>query len=83
MSKKIKATSKGKSMLMLHCVIFAIGTAASWMLYDPHNGHWAYPWPAWNTAAWALALLGHYCVVYTSYEDKGYDVYRHQQGKEA
>lgn len=68
-------------MLALHAVVFGVATAASWMLYDKHDGHWAYPWPAWTTAAWALALLGHFCVVFTSYEDPGYDVYRKQQGK--
>ena len=81
MAKKVKPSGKDKSMLMLHCVLFAIGTALSWMMYDKHDGHWAYPWPAWTTAAWALTLLGHYCIVFVSYEDKGYDVYRHQQGK--
>ena len=69
-------------MLALHCVIFAIVTAITWMMYDKHDGHWAYPWSAWTTAAWALALLGHFCVVFTSYEDHGYDVYRQQQGKQ-
>ncbi len=82
MPKKVKPTGKQKSMLALHAVIFAVATAASIMLYDPHDGHWAYPWPAWTVAAWALALLGHYCVVFTSYEDKGYDIYRAEQGKQ-
>lgn len=80
MPRKVKSNGKQKSMLALHAVIFGVITALTWMLYDKHDGHWAYPWPAWTTAAWALALLGHYCVVYTSYEDKGYDTYRHQQG---
>ncbi len=80
MHKKIKSTGKQKSMLLLHTVIFAIITALSWMMYDKHDGHWAYPWPAWTTAAWALALLGHFCIVFTSYEDKGFDEYQKQQG---
>ena len=80
MPKKMKPTGKQKSMIILHCVIFAIVVSITWMMYDPHNGHWAYPWPAWTTAAWALALLGHFCIVFTSYDDKGYDVYRRQQG---
>ncbi len=80
MPKKTIPTGKEKSMLALHAVIFAIITALSWMMYDKHTGHWAYPWPAWTTAAWALALLGHFCIVYRSYEDKGYDTYRKQQG---
>ncbi len=80
MAQKIIPTGKDKSMLALHCVVFAIGTALSWMMYDKHDGHWAYPWPAWTTAAWALALLGHFCIVFTSYEDKGYTTYRKEQG---
>ncbi len=80
MPTKIKPTGKDKSMLILHTVIFAIATALSWMMYDKHDGHWAYPWPAWTTAAWALTLLGHFCLVFTSYEDKGYDTYRKEQG---
>ena len=81
MSKKIPATGKQKSMLMIHAVIFAIITAISWMTYDKgSNGHWAYPWPAWTTAAWALGLLGHYCIVFKSYEDRGFQEYREQQG---
>ena len=65
----------------MHTVVFAIVTVICWMMYDKHTGHWAYPWPAWTTAAWALLLLGHFCVVFTSTEDKGYDIYRNQQGK--
>ena len=80
MPTKVKPTGKQKSLLLLHIVIFAIGTALSWMLYDKGATHWAYPWPAWTTAAWALFVLGHWCIVYTSTEDKGYAEYRHQQG---
>ena len=81
MPRKVQATGKQKSMLMLQFVVFAIATAISWMTYDKGaNGHWAYPWPAWTTAAWALCMLGHFCVVYRSYDDPGYLEYRKQQG---
>lgn len=80
MPKKIKPTGKDKSMLLLHCVIYAVVVSITWLTYDKHTGHWAYPWPAWTTAAWSLALLGHFCIVFMSYEDKGYTTYRHQQG---
>ena len=82
MPKTIKPTGKQKSMLMVHTLVFAVVTAITWMTYDKHNGQWAYPWPAWTTAAWALCLLGHWCIVYTSVEDKGWNEYRQQQGKE-
>jgi 2TM domain len=83
MHKKVKPTGKQISMLLVHLAVFALATAASWMLYDKPSPdhHWAYPWPAWTTAAWALAILGHFCIVFTSYNDKGYDTYRQQQGK--
>ena len=81
MPTQVKPTGKQKSMLLLHFVIFGVVTAISWMFYDKGaNGHWAYPWPAWTTAAWGLFVLGHWCIVYTSTVDHGYEEYRHQQG---
>ncbi len=80
MSKKIKPTGKQKANVMLHFVVFAIATALSWMLYSKGVKGWAYPWPAWTTAAWGLCLLGHWCVVFASNEDIGYKTYREQQG---
>ena len=80
MSKKVSATGKQKSMLMMHTELFAIVTAITWMVYDKGAHGWAYPWPAWTTAAWGLFLLGHFCIVYSSYEDAGYTNYRKQQG---
>jgi hypothetical protein len=72
MPKKIIPTGAQKRNLAIHFVIFAIATIASWMLYDKGVEGWAYPWPAWTTAAWGLALIGHACAVFTSYEDKGH-----------
>ncbi len=83
MPTKITPTGKQKSMLALHFVIFLLGSAAMLYLYDPNHGKgkWAYPWPAWTVAAWALCFVGHFCLVFTSAEDKGYDEYRRQQDK--
>lgn len=78
MPKKLKPTGKQKTALVIHFVIFAIATVASWMLYDKGAEGWAYPWPAWTTAAWGLAYIGHWCAVYTSYEDKGHEEYTRQ-----
>jgi hypothetical protein len=82
MPKKIKPTGKQKSMFMVHTVVFIIATVLSCMFYDAGAKGWAYPWHAWTIAAWALCLLGHWCIVYTSFEDAGYDTYRQQQGKQ-
>jgi hypothetical protein len=81
--QNVKPTGKNISMFLLHAAVFAVVTAITWLMYDPHNGHWAYPWPAWTTAAWALLLLGHFCVTFINWEDPNYDLYRRQQGKEA
>lgn len=79
MSNKIKPTGREKSMLILHTLIFAVGAAIMLLTYDKGgNGKWVYPWPAWIVAAWGLFLIGHWCLVYTSYEDKGWDTYRKQ-----
>ena len=73
MTKRIQPTGKQKMMFVVHFIVFAIACFAMWSLYDKGATGWAYPWPAWITAAWALALLGHACLVFRSYEDKAYD----------
>ena len=83
MPTKIKPTGKQVSMLIVHFIVFLIGSAAMLYMYDPNHGHgkWVYPWPAWTVAAWGLCFIGHFCIVYTSYEDEGYAEYRRQQDK--
>lgn len=82
MPKRVKPTGKQKSLFLLHCVIFTIATVLQFMFYDYGVKGWAYPWHAWTVATWGLWLLGHFCIVYRSTEDPGYDVYRQQQGKQ-
>ena len=78
MSQKIKPTGKQKQIFMIHAVVFAIATVIMWMTYNRGATGWVYPWPAWITAAWGLSLIGHWCAVYTSVEDKGMDDYMRQ-----
>ncbi len=81
MPKKIKPTSGQISMLVVHTVVFIIGSAImQWINNKQSVNGWAYPWQAWIIAAWALCLLGHFCLVFTSTEDQGYTDYRRQQG---
>jgi hypothetical protein len=82
MSNRLKPTAKQRSGFYIHLVVFAIATVLSFMFYDKGAKGWAYPWHAWTVAAWALCLLGHWCIVYTSTVDKGYNTYRQQQGKQ-
>ncbi len=76
MANKIAPTSKQKSGFLVHLVIFAIVNVLIWMAYKGSMRidikGWPYPWPAWITAAWALAVVGHWCSLWTNYEDKGY-----------
>lgn len=84
MANKIAPSSKQRSMLLLHAVIFIIVNTILWMTYDKGamrvdvNG-WAYVWPIWITAAWALSLLGHWAALYTNYEDAGNTEYLRQK----
>jgi len=73
MAKKIKPTARQKTILLVHFLVFAVATVIMWTTYDKGVKGWAYPWPAWITAAWALSLVGHICALFTSYEDKGLD----------
>ncbi len=79
MPAKIKPTGKQKRNFLLHFIVFAIVSVLLWTTYNMGSDEWVYPWPAWITAAWGLSLIGHGCLVYTSYEDKGYDVYEQQE----
>ena len=78
MAQKIKPSGRQKSTFYIHVVIFAIANIIMWMTYDKGVKGWAYPWPAWITAAWALAVIGHWCALWTSYEDKGMNEFHRQ-----
>lgn len=84
MAEKIIPTSKQKSKLMIHAVIFVIANVLLWMFYDKppllieSAKDIAYPWPAWITAAWGLALVGHWAALFTNYKDHGSDEYIRQ-----
>ena len=79
MPNRIKPTGKQKSMFFIHLVIYLVGFAAMWLTYDKGVEGWAYPWPAWITAAWGLGVIGHWAIVYRSYEDKGQTEYKRQE----
>lgn len=84
MANKIAPTSKQKSGLLLHLVIFIVANAILWFTYDKGAMRvdvkgWAYVWPIWITAAWGLSLIGHWAALYTNYEDKYHDEYIQQK----
>ena len=78
MPHKIKPTAGQKSKFYIHFVIYAIASAAMLIMYNKGATEWVYPWPAWIVAAWGLSLIGHWCAVYTSVDDKGMDEFRRQ-----
>ncbi|MBL7774204.1 MAG: 2TM domain-containing protein [Chitinophagaceae bacterium] len=83
MANKIAPTSKQKSTLMLHAVIFVVVNALLWYFYDKGSMRvdvegWAYVWPIWITAAWGLSLIGHWAAIHTNYEDAGNEEYLRQ-----
>ncbi len=78
MPKRVPPTGKQKSMFLIHLVVYAIASALQLMMYDKGATGWVYPWPAWTVAAWGLALIGHWCLVYRSYDDVGQKEYERQ-----
>ena len=81
MTKRIPASGSQKMFVLIHLVVYAIACVIMWTTYDKGATHWTYPWPAWITAAWGLGIIGHLCIVFRSYEDKGLNTYKqHDQG---
>jgi hypothetical protein len=79
MLRKLKPTAKQKRNFLIHFIVFAIGVIVMVMIHHKQGEkEWAYPWHAWVIAAWGLSLIGHWCAVYTSYEDKGFDEFIRQ-----
>lgn len=79
MPNKIQPTGRQKSIFLVHFVVFALASAFMLMTYDKGATSWVYPWPAWIVAAWGLSLIGHWCAVYRSYEDRGHTEYTRQE----
>ena len=81
MPNKILPTSRQKSIFYLHVLVFVIVNAILWYMRQHTmqvERRWVYPTAAWITAAWALAVIGHMCALWTSYEDHGMDDYHRQ-----
>jgi len=78
MPNKIKPTGAQKSKFYIHFVIYLIASVAMLTMYNKGATEWVYPWPAWIVAAWGLAVIGHWCAVFTSYEDKGMTEFNRQ-----
>ena len=80
MPKKIIPTAAQKRNFLIHFIVFAIATVIMVLIHRKQGEHtWAYPWHAWIIAAWGLSLIGHWCAVYTSYEDKGMTEFERQE----
>ncbi|RYD53063.1 MAG: 2TM domain-containing protein [Sphingobacteriales bacterium] len=74
--RKVPPTASQKRIFFIHLVIFIVATVAMFMIHagqEKSAGTWVYPWHAWPVAAWALAVIGHWCALWTTYEDKGLD----------
>jgi hypothetical protein len=79
MPRKLVPTAGQKRNFFIHFIVFAIAVVIMVLIHKKQGEDgWAYPWHAWIIAAWSLAILGHFCAVFRSYEDKCYDEYRRQ-----
>jgi fatty acid desaturase len=73
MPKKIKATKKQGVNWAIHLIIFILVNAVLWYICYAGKEGWQYPWPLWITSAWGLLVIGHACMIWSNYEDKGMD----------
>ncbi len=80
MPLKLKPTASQKRTFLIHFIVFAIATVIMVVIHRGQSADgWAYPWHAWIIAAWGLSLIGHWCAVYTNYEDKGLREFKEQR----
>jgi hypothetical protein len=81
MPRKIPPTAAQKRTFYVHVVIFAVAVIAMFLIHGAQErkaGTWVYPWHAWPVAAWSLAVIGHWCALWTTYEDKGLEEFNRQ-----
>jgi hypothetical protein len=78
MPKKLPATGKQVRGWFLHLIVFAVVNAILWYICYKGATGWVYPWPSWITAAWGLTVIGHACLVWGNYEDKGHEEWKRQ-----
>ncbi len=78
MPAKMKTSGKQVRGWVMHLLVFLVVNAILWFITFNGKTGFVYPWPAWITAAWGLLMIGHACLVWASYEDKGYDEWQRQ-----
>ena len=80
-NKKINPTGRQKGIFVVHLLIYLVATAVMFFVHhkmEAEQHRWVYPLHAWIIAAWGLAVIGHGCALWTSYEDAGMDDYVRQ-----
>jgi hypothetical protein len=78
---KIIPTSRQKMIFFVHLIAYIIGVIVMVMVHGSQEKAaraWVYPWYAWPVAAWGLAVIGHFCALWASYEDPGMKDYEVQ-----
>lgn len=78
---KIPPTAGQKRNFVIHLIVYLIAVAIMVIYHGSQEkaAHgWVYPWHAWIIAAWGLAVIGHMCALWTSYEDPGMVEYQRQ-----
>ena len=52
----------------IHLLVFLLATPAIWLVW--YLTGTSYPWPLWQTPAWAIGILFHYLGVFTFKKNK-------------
>lgn len=78
MPRRKEATKKGVIGWIINFVVYAIAVFCMWFFTYHGKEGFIYPWPIWISCAWTLGLIAHGCLVWSNYEDKGYNEYHRQ-----
>ncbi|MHB1921412.1 MAG: 2TM domain-containing protein [Chitinophagaceae bacterium] len=65
-----------KTAFFIHLFVYLLAMAILWSYYHLQNvqlhGN-AYPWEAWFTGSWFIAVLGHFCNTYFDHNKENRD----------
>lgn len=78
MPKKLPVIRKQVGWWFIHFIVFLVVNAILWYVCFHGKIGFVYPWPIWITAAWFLWLVGHACIVWSSYDDRFFNTWKEQ-----
>ena len=69
-------SAPSKTAFLIHLTIYLVAMVILWSYYHHQNvlthGN-AYPWEAWFTGSWFIAVLGHFCNTFFNHNEDNMD----------